>query len=337
MKRLSRICLTLLCCLGATAAYARTWRDVTGKYSIEAEFVGIEGDVVQLKRTDGKVISVPLSKLRVSDRKYAKSQAEAKPAAPAPVEKTAAAIAPQSHTYEANTRRSKPVSVSGGKKTTTELVEVKLHIIGSQAAKATAYGEFQIDEATSNGAALPQVGQFGRPVSKEEQLGYKRIGRGDNLFFGESPPDRCVIPVYFKAGSECKVIDKLSGSVKFKLLEGLDLIRTDDFKTRTIDDPALKKKGFSPKLEVVHVSAGGAVANVIRLTFAKKPETVFARVLDDEGEGEGSRGSYTQGTQYTMQWTFQGETLPPELVLEFTCEELPTVEIPFELENVQVE
>ncbi len=326
MKIVLPVCLSLLCLLPTLASGARIWRDVTGKYSIEAEFVAIEGDVVQLERSDGKVISVPLSKLRPSDREYAKSQAES--AMPQPAPKDQAEIAPQPHTYEVNTRRSTSFSVDrDGNKTKSEIIRVQLQLIGSQAAKAVAFGELQIDEASSSGGAVTQVREFGRPMNKKDHGKFEKIERGAN---------RCLIPIYLKAGPECKVIDKLSGSVKLRVVEGADLIRIDDFKTRMIDDPTLKKKGIRPKLEVVHVSAGGAVAKVVRLTFTKKPESVFARVLDDKGEGEGNRGSYTQGSQYTMQWTFQGESLPPEVVLEFTCKELPTVQIPFTVEGIQV-
>jgi hypothetical protein len=52
----------------------RTWTDTTGQFSIEAKFVGEEGDRVRLVNKAGKELKVPLAKLRESDRTYVESQ-----------------------------------------------------------------------------------------------------------------------------------------------------------------------------------------------------------------------------------------------------------------------
>jgi len=52
-------------------AHAENWTDVTGKHTIDAKFVRLAGDKVQLQKTDGTVISVPLSKLSVQSRQMA--------------------------------------------------------------------------------------------------------------------------------------------------------------------------------------------------------------------------------------------------------------------------
>ena len=66
-------------------AQERTWRDASGKFSIDAEFVELADGVVRLKRTNGKTISLPLSRLCEADRRWvlAKDQAET-PGAEAP-------------------------------------------------------------------------------------------------------------------------------------------------------------------------------------------------------------------------------------------------------------
>jgi hypothetical protein len=51
----------------------RTWTDTTGQFSIEAKFVGEDGDKVRLVNKDGKELKVPLAKLRESDRKHVES------------------------------------------------------------------------------------------------------------------------------------------------------------------------------------------------------------------------------------------------------------------------
>jgi hypothetical protein len=59
-----------MACLFAYPVDGRTWRDNTGKHSTEAELVAVQGDKIQLKRADGKVIDVPLAKLSHGDREF---------------------------------------------------------------------------------------------------------------------------------------------------------------------------------------------------------------------------------------------------------------------------
>ena len=65
------IILFLLCCpllLGADEV--RTWWDDAGLFSIEATFEKLDGDSVQLKKTDGTVVTLPLARLAELDRYY---------------------------------------------------------------------------------------------------------------------------------------------------------------------------------------------------------------------------------------------------------------------------
>jgi SLA1 homology domain 1, SHD1 len=68
------------CCLAfATAALAadlRVWTDATGKHTVKAEFVKLDGDKVVLKREDGKVVELPLSKLNKFSQNQARIAAE---------------------------------------------------------------------------------------------------------------------------------------------------------------------------------------------------------------------------------------------------------------------
>ena len=53
-----------------STAFGRTWNSSDGVYSIEAEFVESEGDKVSLRKPDGKIIQVPLSRLSNEDKAY---------------------------------------------------------------------------------------------------------------------------------------------------------------------------------------------------------------------------------------------------------------------------
>ena len=57
----------------------RTWKDITGNFSIEAVFVRLTNDQVVLQRADKKQISVPLGKLSEADRQYVKQLTTPKP------------------------------------------------------------------------------------------------------------------------------------------------------------------------------------------------------------------------------------------------------------------
>jgi hypothetical protein len=54
----------------------RKWTDRTGKFSVDAEFLGTTGDVVRLKRADGKILSVPLAKLSDESKQFVSTQAQ---------------------------------------------------------------------------------------------------------------------------------------------------------------------------------------------------------------------------------------------------------------------
>ena len=55
----------------ALPAYAGKWTDITGRYSVEAEFVVLESGAVTLKKQDGTAVRVPLEKLCADDQRRA--------------------------------------------------------------------------------------------------------------------------------------------------------------------------------------------------------------------------------------------------------------------------
>lgn len=55
----------------ASSTKTGVWRDVSGKYEIEAELVKNDGKHVHLKKANGKIVKVPLIKLDADSRKWA--------------------------------------------------------------------------------------------------------------------------------------------------------------------------------------------------------------------------------------------------------------------------
>ena len=55
--------LVVVLSFASSTAAARQWKDGTGNFSIEAEFVDLVEGNVRLKKTDGEIITLPLKKL----------------------------------------------------------------------------------------------------------------------------------------------------------------------------------------------------------------------------------------------------------------------------------
>lgn len=77
LQRTSILLIALLL-LAASPASARKWTSSSGKFSVEAKLVEIKDGNVRLQRQDGKIITVPVSKLSKTDRVHLSSLAQAK-------------------------------------------------------------------------------------------------------------------------------------------------------------------------------------------------------------------------------------------------------------------
>lgn len=60
--------------LGATERPFRTWTDSSGKFTVEAQFMGAAFGNVKLRRRDGTTITVPLDKLSEADQEWIKGR-----------------------------------------------------------------------------------------------------------------------------------------------------------------------------------------------------------------------------------------------------------------------
>ena len=56
--------------LSFSDAPGRTWTDATGQYTVEAELIEVVDGKVRLKKSDGRVLRVPVAKLSRADREY---------------------------------------------------------------------------------------------------------------------------------------------------------------------------------------------------------------------------------------------------------------------------
>ncbi len=78
LASLASMCLLACACLLAAPASAevRTWKDRTGKFSIQAELVEFDGTTAKLKKADGKTIQIAVDRLSEEDRRFLEAQAK---------------------------------------------------------------------------------------------------------------------------------------------------------------------------------------------------------------------------------------------------------------------
>ena len=66
--------MTALSLLAVSSAQERTWTSSDGNYSVQAAFVEFKDGNVSLRKTNGEVIQVPVSRLSVEDQAYVAEQ-----------------------------------------------------------------------------------------------------------------------------------------------------------------------------------------------------------------------------------------------------------------------
>ena len=82
----AKLCFVLLAMsfLEPHSSSARQWTDTTGRFSVEAELVRVHEGKVYLKKTDGKVIGVPIEKLSEADQRFLREYSSANLGTPDP-------------------------------------------------------------------------------------------------------------------------------------------------------------------------------------------------------------------------------------------------------------
>lgn len=61
----------------SVTAKNRTWRDASGTFAVDAEFIELQGDTVHLQRNDGRRLEVPMERLSEADQQAARELAKA--------------------------------------------------------------------------------------------------------------------------------------------------------------------------------------------------------------------------------------------------------------------
>jgi len=68
--------MTMLLAVSALAQETRKWSDVSGRFNVEGTLIRVDGGNVLLKATDGKQLTISLTRLSEADQQYVKDQSE---------------------------------------------------------------------------------------------------------------------------------------------------------------------------------------------------------------------------------------------------------------------
>ncbi len=107
----------------------RTWRDRSGKHSIEAELISCDNSLVQLKKTDGTTISISLKQLSNADKWYIRKEMKSRKALNSTTKNsTAKTLSPQ-RTIETQPEKVQPKNVQAAKDRKLDLRQVKRQVV----------------------------------------------------------------------------------------------------------------------------------------------------------------------------------------------------------------
>jgi len=152
---------------GPVGADVRTWTDSTGAYTVQAELVGETAGTVQLRRTDGRIVSLPLERLSAADQAYMRKQRggseapvePADPLVPSPVSVTIELLSGAKVTGRISARDDQAVMVEadvGGRTYTRKYPLDRIHAV-------VADGQRFVLNKSSDGPAAPGASGAGAP------------------------------------------------------------------------------------------------------------------------------------------------------------------------------
>ena len=73
------LCLLMTSLHPTVGEESRMWASADGRFTVKAELVEVRDDEIRLRRSDGQLISVPLSRISESDREYVRQTRETPP------------------------------------------------------------------------------------------------------------------------------------------------------------------------------------------------------------------------------------------------------------------
>ena len=171
------VCLFLLVRVSCSHAAVRTWTDVTGRHSTEADFVDFKDGKVRLRKTNGTVVTVLLKTLSSVDQRYVRARGRSR---------AVAQIGLAMHVYH-DTHGSLPKPASRDKEG-RPLLSWRVHLLPYLKEEAT-YDKFHLDEpwdSPHNLKLIKEIPEVFR-LSRENRDGKTSVMLfvGDGTAFGD--------------------------------------------------------------------------------------------------------------------------------------------------------
>ena len=333
----TRSVLFLFSCLSlvafATPAFGQSWSSANGKFKIEAEFVQVEGDRVQLKKdSNGKLIWVELNKLSAADQKRAKR-----------LQKKADKETSQESKPDKNelldqiklecTAELKESDFNGEE----AQVVVSVTASGPPAAEALRYGKIKLVKFT-DGEGKKLDAEKDRFSINDISKSFEKIERGS--MFANHPDDGVAIEFKLPADVRPAVIGEISGT--FSILTGGErsiesMSELSKQFGKTIKNPALKKAKLKIEVEEpstdndtygMSFNVSGNLKSLNRIWIGDADQKEL-----EEQQGS-SNSSYGKKANFAF---FFGSDVSDTAVLHVeTVEGAIEVKVPFEFSDIEV-
>jgi hypothetical protein len=324
-------------------AEARTWTDASGGYTVEAEFVSIDGGLLSLETAAGRAITLPLAKLSVADRAFVtEMSAPATSVAPGvttgeatPIPVVDAALASASGEMEitAKGKLAEWFSSRGGKETVSHRVQIEVDLIGGDAASVYSVGPVEVVPLDVGGKSV----EMAEPIGMN---GFKVVDRSKTGIFVEHPVNGIRAKIgYGEVPADTKTVGPVKGTVKV-LTGGIDKeVLVSELLTRAqvpLKDAALTAAGINAKF--TRQDAGDEIEVGIEMDGASAKAFIGVKLVGADGEAiEAASSSYTFGSTAGFSETASEAALDGASLKLIFREGGLEVELPFDVPEVEIE
>jgi|GEM_PF-6419934 hypothetical protein len=340
---MSRSFLTATVCLFAmvSTTFASTWTDSTGKYKVDAEFVKLDNNTVQLKRADGLIVDVPLNKLSNSDQSRARRLAQSstttteQPSQNPSTQSTPKSTSPKLSQIETTgkARWSNEISFNSKGKQLPPKLELCVESKGPPAADAAAYGQVKFNGATVAGKKLKRAKTFF--AEDDISNAFEKVERSENDFFNDHPENGLLIPVGFQNPGNSAKTASFAGTLK---------LRTGGEKHTVVVPNVAKSNGLlkdkllqQAKVVVkITITKGKTIVATITGNIAAVDKVALTDNQGKEISDIIGQGVAEFGKQQEYDFDFE-KSIPSNAQLNiYLRTNLEEVEVPFQFDNVSV-
>ena len=311
--------------LNAQDSQERVWKDKSGKFSVKASFVRVDGNTVFLRRSDNrKTIKVPLNKLSSADRQFLAGGTTT--GAKGASSKSGVKLAAKMIWSDAQ--------FGFGEEEPKRLLQLEIMARGKAAAEAIEFGMFQLESMTTDdGTELePRKERF---AMNDIAQNYKKVDRKDT-FFDKHPRNGVRVLVDIEpTEAEIKKVAHANGT--FKIKTGGEKSSFKIEKTGSMDGEELEMQEFedldlSAKIEVKNQMLSLKLDGNHSAIHSVEVRNPAGKEYDNaSGSGESGGGSLQQ---YQF---FFNDSVPEDAVMTVhVIKNAEEMEIPFDFKNLKV-